>query len=197
LAFVGLALVGYVQESKREFSLAKLYVNAVPLSSQDVGHILDGLNSLCTPSNYQKAISRFSGVELFLVGLSDDKMSDSTCEFWKASSQIIKEGRFDLLRNLFNEPVSPFDVIFFFPRQTLFLFESRGDFMFISFTKFMLQSLYYESIVKESANNPELGQDFTKLAFQFVIDNIWPFVFALALALRLTRVTADVTEWPV
>lgn len=37
----------------------------------------------------------------------------------------------------------------------------------------------------------------TEAALKYVLSSLWPFVLAFAVSLRITRVTADVTEWPV
>ena len=35
-----------------------------------------------------------------------------------------------------------------------------------------------------------------EIATKYLLANLWPFVLAFAIALRITRVTADVSDWP-
>jgi hypothetical protein len=58
-----------------------------------------------------------------------------------------------------------------------------------------LESIYYRNAggANSVASKPTLPTAITKLFYA----QLWPFFLALAAALRMTRVTADVTEWPI
>ncbi|MGD9658303.1 MAG: hypothetical protein AB7U61_11830 [Methylocystis sp.] len=63
--------------------------------------------------------------------------------------------------------------------------------------KYQLESLYYYS-QEYGATKAAIAED-RKLqisAYRYMYSSIWPFILAFAISLRVTRVTADVSEWP-
>ncbi|MGJ0511244.1 hypothetical protein [Methylocystis sp.] len=63
--------------------------------------------------------------------------------------------------------------------------------------KYQLESLYYYS-PDYNATRQTIADD-RKLkisAYRYIYSSIWPFILAFAISLRVTRVTADVSEWP-
>jgi hypothetical protein len=55
---------------------------------------------------------------------------------------------------------------------------------------------YYYSEAYPKIHQHSADELLQETAMKYILANLWPFVLAFAIALRITRVTADVSEWP-
>ena len=75
--------------------------------------------------------------------------------------------------------------------------EALGDHIFWDL-RFALESVLFDKVPNLPLETQDMTEQTVSVTFMtFVFKQIWPFIIAVAIALRMTRVTADVTEWPV
>ena len=61
-----------------------------------------------------------------------------------------------------------------------------------------LESLYATTFHNNNENRAAIVENrVNSVVFRYLLNNLWPFVLAFAVSLRVTRVTADVTDWPI
>ena len=59
----------------------------------------------------------------------------------------------------------------------------------------LLDSVYYRYAL--DAKKELSVTSVISISFNYLSRQVWPFILVLAIALRMTRVTADVTDWPI
>ena len=69
------------------------------------------------------------------------------------------------------------------------------DYTVVQAMRLSLESIYYRN--SGGAIPMTSNLTFPIVIAKYFLSQTWPFILALAIALRMTRVTADVTEWPI
>jgi hypothetical protein len=117
---------------------------------------------------------------------------DKTCSFLNGAESILVEQRYSEIPDFLKKEEPLFSHAFPFVMFPVNEWLSSQVFREI---KFDLESEYYTKSPTPIKEAPLLSGIWAAM-FPYFLSNLWPFFLAFGLALRITRVTADVTEWP-
>jgi hypothetical protein len=187
LAFVGIVIVAIAQDQERRQSYANLVVSME--ISPDLGMtVISALIPRCDKILWDKTAFEPlpSGVKNLIL---PDRLSPDTCELLSQAASILSNKNYSAIPQWRIAQQN----------KTHFLF-SIGLSSFISDiilqnVGWLLDSVYYRYAL--DAKKELSVTSVISISFNYLSRQVWPFILVLAIALRMTRVTADVTDWPI
>jgi hypothetical protein len=192
LAVIGIVIAGIAQEQERRESYINFVSSFPAITSHDLATAITGLSNLCdyipwVESSFVFKLTPHVIRRLFLP----DTLQSDTCTLLSEAVLILENQNYSAIpqwRNTQRNMTNLGFHIFRGPGQLLsdVLLQNLG---------FAMDSVYYHnsSTSKSTASVATL----IPATFKYLLTQLWPFVLVLAIALRMTRVTADVTDWPI
>jgi hypothetical protein len=133
-----------------------------------------------------------------------DRLDTDTCAFAKRVSELITQQNYSEVPNLLKIEGErhAFRLEPFWLRGTPLIIWYRplkqiiGDILYWQI-KLPLEASYYYTDAYKTAREGGAEEHYLQIAVsRYLYSALWPFLLALAISLRITRVTADVSDWP-
>lgn len=163
---------------------------------RDTNELTEGIRALekfCQP-RFQQEFGLLNPIMSTVSWLAFPRPNDDACRFLAIAETILQNNNHAAIPTLINAYEARH------PRTELALSSPRQNLsnMIFWIVRFELESQYYKHVVTAQQQpivkaTPEPAIVLT----DYFLKTLWPFVLAIAIAIRMTRVTADVTEWPV
>jgi hypothetical protein len=190
---VGLFIAAIAQGPERNESYVNLVVREFP---GDYKELLSGTNLFIQwcdkyPWVESEQVSNFSRWILSLYG---NKLAAETCESLREANTIADRG-IDGQIPAFLERITKNK---FYPNFTAVgMLDVPNRHMLDPFVLWGVSRAMEAIDYRRHPHNKELDSTMISVSFKYLLSQLWPFVLALAIALRITRTTADVTDWPI
>jgi hypothetical protein len=120
--------------------------------------------------------------------LYGDRLDEDTCSFARRALELLKEQRYQEVPSLLEKEEARHS---YWPNPRRLL----GDVFYRAVGR-QLEAIYYHSGAYPKLQQRTADELLRESAIRYLLSNLWPFVLAFAIALRITRVTADVSDWP-
>jgi hypothetical protein len=125
----------------------------------------------------------------FLNLVYGDRIDEGTCSFARRALELLKEQRYQEVPSLLEKEKARHNYL---PNPRTIV----GDSFFMAIRR-PLEAIYYHSGAYPKIEQRTADDLLRESTNRYVLSTLWPFVLAIAIALRITRVTADVSDWPV
>ncbi len=189
LAAAGLFLAFLAQDRTPSHYYLAVATLTQPRETKQVRENIAVLRKFCE-SNPQLAPGYPTSIFLqFLL----PKPDDDACLFLTIADTIVQNGEYALvppLINAYEARHTRSELLVLSPQKNL-------SSMIFWIVRLQLEAQYYKHVV--TAQQQPISKGISEpivLLTDYFLKTLWPFVLAIALAIRITRVTADVTEWP-
>jgi hypothetical protein len=201
---MGLVMGAYAQEADRSDAYMRL-ISSVPISNEDIKLWFSKLGSSCgldlaedqdfirlLQLLYPNYNPRSNSVSLKLH-------SDQWCQVFQKFSSKMLAGDYKDMEAYASVPfaavvlmrrLDPFSGI------TVSDAETETAIYFLTTSSFLGQILFARNYATNFSQLMPPKDRLYALSVKYAAIQFWPFVLAFALAIRITRITADVTEWP-
>ncbi len=193
LISVGILMFAISKEHERTESYFTFTSMMLPNAPEQAAVLFEDVSEACerypwlTPQ--LNKVIRYALIKIY----GDEKLDEETCAFVEQVDILHQNNNYEGINNLLNEefarhelPLSPVQMISrIFSEETM-----MSDAVYYA-SRVVFDALYYKS--DQFSLPPHESET---IALKFILETFWPFVIAVALALRITRVTADVTDWP-
>jgi hypothetical protein len=123
--------------------------------------------------------------------LYPSKLDGKTCSFLKSADALLEQHNYSAIPDFLTKTQPPLRA-----RLLPTPYEMVTNNLYSNF-KLALESLYYMNLPATSKDTDTFDRQLDTAIFKYLLSIIWPFILGFAVALRMTRTTADVTEWPI
>ena len=196
LGITGLIIASVAQSGERSESYINLITYEFPGNFKQVSQETETFIQWCDgfPWNKKEDVPYLYRLILSYYG---NKLASETCDSLQKAQTIAASGDYDRIPAFLNEITTN---KFYRTFGTLTIgsgIPTRHtiDPIVLWLVSSNLQAIYY----RQSPNNTSVSEDktFATVSVKYFLSQLWPFILALAIALKITRVTADVTGWQV
>jgi hypothetical protein len=206
LAFIGLALAAFAQDRQRNADYAAAVSSMSNPSIERAQEIITNFSRLCVHIPWE--VTQSSAISVFMSDhVLPERLDADTCHFLVSADSLLRDRRFRDIpgevkqaSNRLGMQAAAREMTFHFtlPLTSIRALYSRSlaSAVFLQ-ARLALEGVYFASPIYKDDNSTTSGAAELQAAMvKYAFSSVWPFVLALALSLRLTRVTADITNWP-